>query len=214
MSADISGQNIGYIKFLLGYFDSTANSIYVADSDYLSSPNTQQMNGVYYPVWDASGFNMQFTWEPIVFAISDGVTTAEALLTPASYGASAEEAVYTVDGTYTFSDSGDTRKARLYFANGQLQKVASFTGSNSASAPREIVPSVGDTFTISEKWLDLDSQGNVTATSYQDGKTLTFSKAGFSWKQLYAAAGDYLLGFIVEDLDGNQVASYGQIKVQ
>jgi len=214
MSAEISGANIGYIKFLLGYYDSTANSIYVADSDYLSSPDTQQVSGVYYPVWETGGFNMQFAWEPIVYAISDGQTTAEALLTPASYGASAEEAVYTVDGTFTYADSGDTRTARLYFANGQLQKVASFTGSDSASAPREIVPSVGDTFTISEKWLDLDSQGNVTATSQQNGKTLTFSEAGFSWKQLYAAAGNYILGFIVEDLDGNQVASYGQIQVK
>ncbi|HWQ04255.1 MAG TPA: clostripain-related cysteine peptidase [Longilinea sp.] len=213
MSAEISGQNLGYIKFLLGYYDSTANSIYVADSDYLSSPDTQQLSGVYYPVWDASGFNMQFTWEPIVYAISDGQTTAEALLTPSSYGATPEEAVYTVDGTFTYAQSGDSLAARLYFSNSQLQRVDSFTG-DQASAPHEIVPLVGDTFTISEKWLDLDSQGNVTATSYQDGKTLTFSEAGLTWKQLYAAAGDYILGFIVEDLDGNQVAAYDQIKVQ
>lgn len=214
MSAEISGENIGYIKFLVGYYDPTANSIYVADSDYLSSANTQQLNGVYYPVWESSGFNLEFTWEPIVFAISDGTTTAEALLTPVSYGASPEEAVYTVDGTFTFADSGDTRTARLYFSNGLLQRVVGFTGSSTAGAPREIVPSVGDTFTISEKWLDLDSQGNVTGTAYQDGKTLTFSETGLSWQQLYAASGNYIIGFIVEDLDGNQVASYEQVQVQ
>jgi hypothetical protein len=214
MLAGISGENIGYIKLLVGYFDPAANSIYVADSDYLSSANTQELNGVYYPVWEADGFSLEFSWEPIVFAITDGVTTAEALLTPESYGASPEEAVYSVDGTFTYADSGDTRPARLYFSNGLLQRVIGFTGSDTAGAPREIVPSVGDTFTISEKWLDLDSQGNVTATSYQDGKTLTFSEAGLTWKQLYAAAGDYIIGFIVEDLDGNQVASYQQIRVE
>ena len=214
MLAGISGENIGYIKLLVGYFDPAANSIYVADSDYLSSANTQELNGVYYPVWEADGFNLEFSWEPVVFAITDGVTTAEALLTPESYGASPEEAVYSVGGTYTYADSGDTRPARLYFSNGYLERVIGFTGSDTAGAPREIMPSVGDTFTISEKWLDLDSQGNVTATSYQDGKTLTFSEAGFTWQQLYAAAGDYIIGFIVEDLDGNQVASYQQIRVE
>ncbi|GAP15100.1 predicted membrane protein [Longilinea arvoryzae] len=214
LSAEISGENIGYIKLLVGYYDSAANSIYVADSDYLSSSNTQQLNDVYYPVWESSGFNLAFTWEPVVFAITDGQTTAEALLTPESYGASPEDAVYSVDGTFTYTDSGDTRPARLYFSNGLLQRVVGFSGSDQASAPREIVPSVGDTFTISEKWLDLDSQGNVTATAYQDGKTLTFSETGLSWKQLYAAPGDYLVGFIVEDLDGNQVASYEQVQVK
>ncbi|MEL7592330.1 MAG: hypothetical protein AAGU17_13655, partial [Anaerolineaceae bacterium] len=114
----------------------------------------------------------------------------------------------------TFADSGDTRTARLYFSNGLLQRVVGFTGSDTAGAPREIVPSVGDTFTISDKWLDLDSQGNVTATALQDGKTLTFSEAGLSWQQLYAAPGDYIIGFIVEDLDGNQVAAYKQVKVE
>ncbi len=157
---------------------------------------------------------MEFSWEPIVFAISDGQTTAEALLTPESYGASPEEAVYSVSGTFTYADGGDSRPARLYFANGLMQRVVVFSGSDSASAPREIVPSVGDTFTISEKWLDLDNQGNVTATAYQDGKTLTFSADGFTWQQLYAAAGDYIVGFIVEDLDGNQVASYEQVQVK
>lgn len=212
--AEISGENIGYIKLLVGYYDSTASSIYVADSDYLSSANTQELNGVYYPIWESNGFNMEFAWEPIVYAISDGATTAEALLTPESYGASPEEAVYSVNGTFTYADSGDSQPARLYFANGLLQRVVIFTGSDQASAPREIVPSVGDTFTISEKWLDLDRQGNVTATSYQDGKTLTFSEAGFTWQELYAAAGDYIIGFIVEDLDGNSVASYEQIQVE
>lgn len=214
MSAEISGENIGYIKLLVGYYDSMANSFYVADSDYLSSPTTQQLNGIYYPVWQSGGFNMEFTWEPVVYAISDGTTTAEALLTPESYGASPEEAVYSVDGTFTYAGSGETLPARLYFANGLLQSVATFSGSDAAASPREIVPSVGDTFTISEKWLDLDGQGNVTATSYQDGKTLTFSERGLAWHQLYAAAGDYIVGFIVEDLDGNQVASYGKIKVK
>ena len=36
----------------------------------------------------------------------------------------------------------------------------------------------------------------------------------FMWVQLYAAAGDYVVGFIAEDLDGNQYPAYAQITVR
>ena len=61
-----------------------------------------------------------------------------ALLTPETYGATAEEAVYTVDGIYTFADGGEQRYARLYFSNGELQQVFGFTGENAdGSAARD-----------------------------------------------------------------------------
>ena len=49
-SLDISGSNIGYVYLFVGYYDSVSNSILVADTDYLESPNPRQAGGVYYPV--------------------------------------------------------------------------------------------------------------------------------------------------------------------
>ena len=109
LSAEITGENIGYIYLFTGLYDSQSNSIYVADTDYLESPDTADLNGVYYPVWPQSNtFKMNFDWEPILFSISDGDQSALALLNPGSYGASAEDAVYVVQGTYTFASSGGT----------------------------------------------------------------------------------------------------------
>lgn len=214
LTTRIDGNNIGYIYLLVGYYDQTANSIFLADNDYLESSLTREVNGLYYPRWKEDGpFNLNLEWDPTVFEISDGVTRAVALMNPERYGVSAEEAVYTVDGTYTYKTDDTSRRARLYFQAGKLQHVFGFSDGEVSSA-REIIPQAGDTFTIQEKWLDLDSSGQVTGAAYQDGATLTFSDQPFTWQETYAAPGDYVVGFIVEDLDGNRQKTYTQITVQ
>jgi hypothetical protein len=214
LSSDIRGANIGYIRLLAGFFDQANNSIYVADSDFLASPETRQLNGVYYPNWGSEEFTLSFDWEPIVFAINDGVNSAVTLLNPESYGATAEEATYSVEGIYTFADGSEQRHARLYFSNGQLRQVVGFTGEEGTGAPREITPQRGDTFTILEKWMDLDAQGNVTEIAWQEGETLTFGEEMFTWEQLYAAPGKYIVGFIIEDLDGNSQTTFTEVTVE
>ena len=215
MSAQIKGTNIGYIYLFVGYYDQASNSIFIADTDYLESPDTREVNGVYYPQWkENQAFTMSLQWNPTVFEIDDGKTAAVALFNPQEYGATAQDAVYTVDGVYTFADSGDQRNARLYFRDGELRQVFVFTGSNQASAPREVTPQAGDTFTIQEKWLDLDSTGKVSQRATQDGVTLTFGDQMFKMKEVYAAAGNYVVGFNVADLDGNANEVYTQVVVK
>jgi hypothetical protein len=214
LSVDVSGDNIGYVKLFIGYFDPNSNSLNVVDTDYLESPDTQNVGGVYYPVWPSNGFTMNFTWDVTVFGISDGSQNAVALLEPAQYGASSEEAEYVADGLYTFADSGEQRYAQLRFQNGKLTQVIGFTSETDLGAPREITPAPGDTFTIYEKWMDVDANGQVTGVSKEQGTTLTFGSQPFKWVQLYAAAGDYVVGFLAEDLDGNSYPAYTHITVR
>jgi hypothetical protein len=214
LSADVSGTNLGYIKLFVGYLDRAANAIFLADQDFLESPDTRQVDGVYYPDWGEGDFTLEFEWEPLMFAISDGENSAVALLTPQSYGADPQEATYTVDGAYTYADDGETRSARLYFRDGQLWQVFGFTGEDTTGSPWEIIPQSGDTFTIQEQWLDLDSSGRVTGTATQPGETLTFGSEMFTWQELNAAPGDYVVGFIVEDLDGNATEAYTMVRVE
>jgi hypothetical protein len=215
LSTHIQGKNIGFIKLFVGFYDSNANSLYVADSDYLESSDTREVNGVYYPVWDEDGdFNLEFEWDPIVFAINDGAKSTVALFNPESYGKSTEEAVYTVEAIYTFADDGEQRRARLYFRDGLLRQVFGFTGSDATAAPREIIPQAGDQVTILEKWMDLDENGRVTEIVEENGETLTFGSQTFTWESLDASAGSYVVGFIVEDLDGNVYPVYANVEVQ
>jgi hypothetical protein len=215
LSAEVSGQNVGYVYLFTGLYDSQSNAIFVADTDYLESPDTRQLSGVYYPAWpDNETFRLNFDWEPIVFTISDGNNSPIALFNPGAYGASAEDAVYIVNGTYTFANTGEQRNAQLLFKDGKLFQVFGYYGQQETGAPAEISPEAGDTFTLSQKWMDLDSSGNVTQTVYDSGQTLTFGYSLFTWEQMYAPAGEYLVGFLVSDLDGNVTESYTQITVR
>lgn len=214
LTVNVSGSNIGYIKFFLGYFDASRNSLNITDTDYLESSDTREAGGVYYPAWPSGAFDMTYKWDVQVFAISDGTQNAVALFQPLAYGSSIETAEYVVDGLYTFADTGEQRYAQLHFQNEKLTQVVGFTDETDLGAPREITPAQGDTFTIYEKWMDVNASGQVGEVVKEYGATLTFGSQPFTWVQLYAAAGDYVIGFIAEDLDGNQHPAYTQLTVQ
>ena len=216
LSTDISGENIGYIYFFTGFLDRASNSLFVADMDYLENDDTREVGGVYYPDWGEDEFTLEFEWEPLMFAINDGMDSELALFSPEDYGASPEEAVYTVEGIYTYADGGEQRDARLYFNNnnGLLKQVYGFSSQGATGAPREIIPQVGDTFTVLEKWMDMDEHGKVVKVTMQEGDTLTFGEQPFKWEELDAAPGEYIVGFIVEDLDGNSFPVYTQVTVK
>jgi hypothetical protein len=214
LSTEIRGQNIGYIYLFVGYLDRESNSIFVADTDYLESGETREIGGVYYPDWgEGEVISLEFEWEPIMYALNDGVQSALALLSPEDYGALPEEAVYTVEGTYTFADGSGARYARLYFSNGLLKQVYGFTGQDATGAPREIIPEPGDTFTVLEQWIDLDAGEGAVQYATQPGGTVTFGDEVLAWEELDAAPGEYIVGFIIEDLDGNAYKAYEMVTV-
>lgn len=215
-SADVSGENLGYAYIYTGFLDEDSNSIFVADLDYLETGDTLEMDGVYYPAWPAGEFTMEFEWEPLMFSIYDGENSALALFSPESYGADPEDAIYTVDGIYTYADDGSQRHARLYFNNnnGLLNQVYGFTGDGATGAAREILPQIRDTFTVLEQWTDLVPSGTATTFATQEGKTLTFGSEPFTWEELDAAPGSYVVGFVFEDLDGNRIPLFERITVR
>ena len=79
LSADIEGENIGYIYIFSGFFDQASNSINLTESDFIDSGDTREVNGIYYPDWGEGEFTLEFDWEPIVFAINDGETNSSAI---------------------------------------------------------------------------------------------------------------------------------------
>jgi len=215
LSIDITGEQVGYVYFFTGLYDASSNSILIADTDYLESSQTEELNGVFYPVWPQSeSFRMNFEWEPTLFSITDGNQSSVALFNPQAYGASAEDAIYAVDGIYTFAESGEQRRAQMYLRDGRLFQVFGFQGNETASSPYEISTQAGDTFTLLQRWMELDASGQITQIVLEEGDTLTFGNSAFVWEQVYAPAGDYLVGFMVNDMDGNVVQQYAQIKVE
>ena len=95
-----------------------------------------------------------------------------------------------------------------------MRQVFVFTGAADAGAPWEVTPAPGDRFTVMETWLELDAGNQVRNTIQQEGETLTFGDKMFIWETLDAAAGQYLVGFVVEDLDGNRQWSLARVTVR
>ncbi len=215
ISADIQGENLGYIYIFTGMLDKQANALFVADMDYLESGQDRTVGGVTYPDWGEGKFTLEFEWEPLFFGINDGQHTVTALFSPQRYGASYEEAVYTVDGIYTYAD-GEQRYARLHFDNGtgRLKQVFGFTDKDFTGAAREILPQPGDQFTVLEKWFELDEQGRMTGVASEPGGTITFGKTPLAWRELDAPPGEYQVGFVVQDLDGKTQPVYASITVK
>ncbi|HOU40389.1 MAG TPA: clostripain-related cysteine peptidase [Promineifilum sp.] len=221
MSADVDGDNIGYIYLFAGFYDRDANSVNVIDTDYIDSGDTREMDGIFYPDWGEGAFTLEFEWEPIVFAIDDGQNQVLALLQPQTYGAAPEDAVYAVDGLYTFS-TGEQRFARALFSNESLQQVITYQTTDNAlpspndvkNSPRVVTPQAGDQFTVLELWYDLDDTGQLVDAAYEPGGTLTFGQGLWTYTVQDAPAGDYTIGFIVEDLDGNRTETYADVTVQ
>ncbi len=213
LSTNVSGENIGYVYFFTGYLDKKSSSIAILDRDYLEAPATKEANGVYYPDWGEGDFKLEFEWEPIAYAITDGQTRAQAALMPETYGATYEDTIYTVDGTYTYQD-GEQRHARAYFRDGLLRQVFAFTQEDGTpGAPREVTVTAGDKFTVTETWLESDGQGGMQLAK-EAGDTLTFQVNNpFKWEELDAAAGEYVVGFIVADLEGNTTEAYTTVTV-
>ena len=48
----------------------------------------------------------------------------------------------------------------------------------------------------------------------QPGGSLTFGGQMFFWTELDAAAGEYVVGLVVEDLDGNTAEAYAPLFVE
>jgi hypothetical protein len=134
-------------------------------------------------------------------------------LNPETYGRDYQDSVYTVDGIYTYQD-GEQRQARAYFRDGLLRQVFGFNQTEgTVGAPWEIVPAAGDKFAPNETWLEPDGQGGLR-TVQESGKTLTFREdQPFEWVELDAAAGDYVVGFIAADLQGNTTEAYTTVTV-
>ncbi|MFN2279405.1 MAG: hypothetical protein ACK2UR_17445, partial [Candidatus Promineifilaceae bacterium] len=97
--------------------------------------------------------------------------------------------------------------------DGLMRDVYGFNGSGTAGAPREILPSPGDTFTVLEQWLELNAGGQAAGTVTELGERVDFGNQQLAWIDLDAAAGPYVVGFLIEDLDGNVTPAYAEVTV-
>ena len=209
----VSGDSVGYIYLFVGLYDAENNAMLVADMDFVASDDNREVGGVTYPNWgDEREFPLEFEWDPELYVINDGENSEFALLEADTYGVTAEDTVYRTAGIYEPADGEQRRYATLFFdGNGYLTDVYAYTNLRGTGPSRRILPEQGDTFSILEQWMDLNEE-DVQFYNIEGGK-LTFGTQPFTWEAVPAPPGEYQVGFIAEDFDGNSYEQYAPVVV-
>lgn len=216
LSTEITGSNIGYIYIYVAYYDEASNSYLTADKDFIFAETTKEVGGVYYPDWgNENVLPLEHEWTPTLWYMSDGneANDQRALFNPEVYGQDESGDVYTVRGTYKFAKSGSEIESVMKFSgDGEMQNIFGFDGEGGSGAPHEITPQSGDTFTIYDEWLEFDKNPDGEFTDYPGG-TMTFGDNRFKFVPYNAYPGNYTLGIIVEDLNGNTYEEFVEVTV-
>jgi hypothetical protein len=170
----------------------------------------EEEGGVTYPIWPDGGFEISYDWEPQSFALTDGTNTVNATFEPEEYG---DSPVYSVEGIYTSAKVGE-HYALLFFQDGNLADIYVYQGTDDRGALTQITPAEGDTFTPIESGFDLDPNATEEVVSRPGDGVLTYGIEGFSITEIEVQAGDYVVGFLAEDLDGQSSEQYVEVTVQ
>ncbi len=217
LATEITGSNVAYVYYYVSYYWEDDGSYLTADGGFVEPGYTKEISGVYYPDWGETGvIDIDYEWEPTVYYMSDGIEANDqfAFFAPSVYGADSSTDIYTVRGVYTFAGTGTQLEAEMDFnGDGDMQGVWGFSRSSDGSGTwHEIIPRPGDTFTITEEYLEFDEDPAGLFVDY-DGGTMTFGDTPFTMVPYYAFTGSYVLGIGVEDLDGNISWEFAEVIV-
>jgi cysteine peptidase C11 family protein len=210
VSTTVTG-NVAYIHTALYFWDPATESYWIGDVSYYIAENTVAVDGVNSPDYGSSPVPVQYEWSPTLYTLTDGEHDAFVLLEPAEYLSADGQTVYAVYGQYTDALSNAPVDARFYFdASGNFLYAYAFpdNDSNGASNPVEITPQAGDHFTDYVQYYTYDSNNEPIYDYVLSDDVFTWGEQGFSFYSSYPADGQYAVGIIAYDFDGNFVANY------
>ena len=206
VETEITGDRVGFVYSFIGRFLPEDDVLIIEDQDFLFADEDAIVGGVTYPQWPEGTFTVGYDWEPIVYAISDGATSIRTLFAPETYG---EQPTYTVEGIYSFRrwQPGPLRPpllprrrtvAGLWLYRRRQQRRR--RPARSRRSPATSSP-------CSNRATTWPKTPRTSSTARESG-TLTFGDEPFYIEETPAPSGNYVVGVIAEDLDGNQVESY------
>jgi hypothetical protein len=209
----INGSNIAFLYNYVFWLDEASGDYQTVDIDYITADAVRELNGVTFPDWSATPIDLDLEWTPQIFYISNGEEEIFAVLEPELYGAAAEDTFYLVDGFLTEAASGAVRSGYIRFNGvGEMNSVWIYTDDNQTGTPSEIYPIAGDSFTVTDYWLEFGDNPDGELVEYSGG-SITFGDAPLTWSGYAPIGGTYLVGIVVEDMDGNYTFEFVPILV-
>lgn len=206
LSAQIRGDNIAFIYTEILLADNELNQFYgPVAQEYVRSATNKEVQGVLHPVWD-SEINLTLNITPGLRLLTDGIDSAFAFMRPAAYG----QTGYQLEGLLTRAGAESQQRARLQFdSTGELINVLVYHERGGRSIPHAVTPGQGDRFSPFVQILTcLDAENPVWQVTRGMSNALTWQAAAPRWVEVAPIEGEYLIGLVVEDLDGVQTRQY------
>jgi hypothetical protein len=204
LSVQIFGENIAYL-FTEIFFQDKEYYYGPVTQEYVSTKDEKEIHGVLHPVWE-SEINLTLEITPTLRILTNGEAAAFAFMQTVGYG----QEVYQLEGLYTKKDSGNSNRARLKFdASGELTDKRVIQEKRGRLVSHELAIKTGDLFIPAVQVMTDQNLSNPRMhTIHGLSDTLVKTEEPFHWVDESAIPGDYLLGLVIEDFNGDQTRHF------
>ena len=212
LTAQVSGRNIAYIYSEILLQDKGSNQLYgPVVRAYVQAERNKATGGVSRPDWDET-INLSLRLRPGLRLLTDGIDFAFGFLLPSGYDSSD----YRLDGLYTTADKATSRRTRITFDSaGKITNVLAYKEKGGSSAPHALTFKPGDQFAPFVQILNPPTDENPAWQVTPGLSTpLTFRDQPLRWVTEAPIPGDYLVGLLVEDLDGALTRQYSPLTIR
>jgi hypothetical protein len=214
LTAQITGKNIAYIYTEILLKDKNLNQFYGPIArEYIQADRDKETGGISRPDWDDT-INLAVTLRPSLTLLTDGVDSAFGFCIPEGY----RNPNYRLDGLYAPADGTAPRRARITFdSNGETKEIVVFKEQGRRSTPHALTPKQDDQFAPFVQILTQPARaaenGKWEATTALS-TPLTFRQQPLQLITEYPMPAEYLVGILVQDLDGGFTRKYVPLTIR
>jgi hypothetical protein len=206
LSAQINGKNIAFVYTDILLHDKNSGQAYgPVLREHLPAERNKEIKGVAHPDWDET-INISVTLRPSLPLLTDSENFAFGFLTPEGYAV----AGHRLEGLYN-----DGTRTRITFTEaGEIKTVTAFKEQRGPALPHELSFKSGDTFTPFVQIYTPPAEENKNwETKMALSNPLTFGDQSFRCQAEAPMPGEYLIGILVQDLDGGLARKYVPLKI-
>lgn len=207
LTAQVSGKHIAYlfVEILMKDGDKFYGPVL---REYIEAAWDDQTGGVLRPNWNAP-ISLSIPLRPSLTLLTDGVDSAFAFCIPEGYRL---QGCY-LDGQFTTAAEGSQSRTRIVFdGDGKIIEIIAFKQQRMKSTPRPVTPKPGDTFAPFVQVLTEEDGSWKTETALST--PLTFGDQPFRLEKESLLPGEYLVGILVQDLDGGFTRKYVPMAIE
>jgi hypothetical protein len=205
LTAEINGEHIAYI--FLEILMKDGETFYgPVLREYVPADSDKETGGLLRPNW-SDPIRLSIPLRPNLTLLTDGADSAFAFCLPEGYRVSGCH----LDGQYTSAESQS--RARIVFdGDGKIKEILAFKQQRMKSIPRPITPKPGDTFAPFVQFIT--SEDGIWKNETVLSTPLTFGAQPFRLEKESLIPGKYLVGILVQDLDGGFTRKYVSLAVE